>query len=149
MHGNRLVTLILVLVTAGLLVACGRDAGEAVVEPPAEVEPIEGSALSRIRLSERAAQRLGIETAAVEERSIGGESRLTVPYSAILYDANGDTWAYVNAEDLVFVREPLVVDRIEDDSVLLAEGPEPGTMVVTVGVAELFGAETGVGGGGH
>lgn len=149
MHGNRLVNFVLLLVTAGLLVACGRDVGDAVVEPPAEVEAIEGSALSRIRLSERAAQRLGIETAAVEERSIGGESRLTVPYSAILYDANGDTWAYVTAEDLVFVREPLVVDRIEDDSVLLAEGPEPGTMVVTVGAAELFGTETGVGGGGH
>jgi hypothetical protein len=149
MYANRPVILILVLVTAGLLVACGRDAGDAAVEPPAEVEAIEGSALSRIRLSERAAQRLGIETAAVEERTIGGESRLTVPYSAILYDANGDTWAYVAAEDLVFVREPLVVDRIDDDRVLLAEGPEPGTMVVTVGVAELFGTETGVGGGGH
>jgi hypothetical protein len=149
MYANRPVTLILVLVTAGLLVACGRDAGDAAVEPPAEVEAIEGSALSRIRLSERAAQRLGIETAAVEERTIGGESWLTVPYSAILYDANGDTWAYVAAEDLVFVREPLVVDRIDDDRVLLAEGPEPGTMVVTVGVAELFGTETGVGGGGH
>jgi hypothetical protein len=143
MHRNRLI--LIALLACVPLIACGRDSPDSAGEAPAEVESIEGSELSRVRLSERAAQRLGIETTAIEESSEG----LAVPYGALLYDANGDTWAYVNPEDLVFVREPLVVDRIEGDVVLLSDGPEPGTMVVTVGVAELFGAETGVGGGGH
>ncbi len=34
---------------------------------------------------------------------------------------------------------------IEGDTVLLLEGLAPGTMVVTFGAAELYGAETGIG----
>ena len=70
--------------------------------------------------------------------------RKVVPYAAVLYDVHGDAWVYTNPEPLVFVRELILVDYIEGDLVVLLEGPSIGTAVVTVGVAELFGAETGV-----
>lgn len=75
----------------------------------------------------------------------GGDTRRkVVPYAAVLYGVNGETWVYSSLEPLVFARQPIVIDYIEDDLAILSEGPEAGTPVVTVGAAELFGAETGV-----
>ena len=77
---------------------------------------------------------------------VGSEAqRKVVPYSAVLYDRDGKTWVYTNPEPLVFVRHPVSIDYIEGDLAVLLEGPPAGTQVVMVGVAELFGAETGVG----
>jgi hypothetical protein len=69
-----------------------------------------------------------------------------VPYAALIYGVHGETWVYTNPELLVYVREPVVVDYIEGDQAVLTEGPPAGTLVVTAGGAELFGAESGVGG---
>lgn len=81
----------------------------------------------------------------VELTLSGGDTpRKVVPYAAVLYGVNGETWVYSNPEPLVFVRQPIVIDYIEDNLAILSEGPEVGTAVVTVGAAELFGAETGV-----
>lgn len=74
-----------------------------------------------------------------------GDRRLVVPYSALIYDLNGDTWIYVSPEPLVFMRHPVTVDYIEGDRAVLSDGPSVGTMVATVGVAELYGADTGIG----
>jgi hypothetical protein len=71
--------------------------------------------------------------------------RLIVPTAALLYDLNGETWIYTSPEPLHFLREPVVVDYIIGDQVVLTEGPSAGTAVAVVGVAELFGADTGVG----
>ena len=131
--------------TMGLVVAaCGTSPAPSAEEPPAEVETIEGSELSRITLSEQAAQRLGIATEAVTETA---SDLLAIPYAAVLYDAEGKTWAYESPDENVFVRSEIVVDRIEGELAYLAEGPPVGTEVVTVGAAELYGTETGVGGG--
>jgi hypothetical protein len=67
-----------------------------------------------------------------------------IPYAAVIYDTEGNTWIYTNPEPLVFVRQSIVVDRIEGDEAFLSQGLDSGTMVVTVGVSELYGAETGV-----
>jgi hypothetical protein len=72
------------------------------------------------------------------------QQRLIVPYAAVIYGLEGETWVYTNPEPLVYVRHPIAVDYIEDDMAVLSEGPSAGTQVVVVGVAELFGAETGV-----
>jgi uncharacterized protein YcfL len=142
--------LVVVLILVGLqLAACGQETAEAEHEQPAMVETVEGTDVSRVTLSASAAERLGIETAAVEEVAAAGEQRMAVPYGAIFYDANGETWTYTNPESLVFIREHVMVDRIEGDQALLTEGPPSGTMVVTVGAAELWGTETGVGGSAH
>ena len=97
--------------------------------------------LPRITLTESAVERLGIETAAVESRG----DELVVPYDAVFLDAHGDFWVYTNPEPLVFVREPIDIVRETSDRAFLAEGPPPGTDVVTVGVPELYGSETGFG----
>lgn len=82
----------------------------------------------------------------VELAMKGGEGlRLVVPFSSLLYDIYGETWIYISPEPLQFIRVPVVVDYIEGDLVVLEEGPEVGTEVVTVGVAELHGTDTGVG----
>ena len=75
--------------------------------------------------------------------SSGAGTRKVVPHGAVLYDAQGKTWVYTNPEPLVFVRHPISVDYFDGDRVVLSDGPAPGTMVVTVGAAELFGAEHG------
>jgi hypothetical protein len=114
-------------------------------EPPSHVEPIEGSELSRVTLSERAAQRLGIETAEVSSEEIEGTSRQIIPYGAVIYDSSGATWTYTSPEPLTFVRHSITINAIDGDRAMLSEGPEDGTAVVSVGAAELYGTEYKVG----
>ena len=99
--------------------------------------------LNRMTLTERAAERLGIETAPVAEEQIERDARSKIiPYAAVIYDADGGTWAYTNPEPLIFVRDAIDVERIEGDTATLTDGPAAGTAVVTVGAAELFGTES-------
>ena len=114
-------------------------------EPPSHVEPIEGSELSRVTLSERAAQRLGIETAEVSSEEFEGAARQIIPYGAVIYDSSGATWTYTSPEPLTFVRHPITINAIDGDQAVLSEGPEDGTAVVSVGAAELYGTEYKVG----
>lgn len=82
---------------------------------------------------------------AVELQLAGnGVKRIVIPYAAVVYTPLGDTWVYTNPEPLVYVRRPIVVDYIAGDLAYLTVGPPTGTRVVTVGSAELYGAETGV-----
>jgi len=111
-----------------------------------KVEPIEGSDVAKVTLSADAAHRLGIETDLVREAVVTGLPRKVAPYSAVLYDATGRTYAYGNPKPLVYVRVPLDVDFVDGDLAVLADGPPPGTAVVTVGASELFGTEFEVGG---
>jgi hypothetical protein len=143
MNRTRVAAVAIIAVGIGLA-GCGQGTTEGADDPPAAVESVEGTGLSRITLTARAAERLGIETTAVE---VGAGPTLAVPYGAVLYDSSGDAWMYTSPEALVYVRAPIVVDEIADGVAVLSEGPEPGTLVVTVGAAELYGTETGVGGG--
>jgi multidrug efflux pump subunit AcrA (membrane-fusion protein) len=68
-----------------------------------------------------------------------------VPESAILYDPDGQTFVFTNPKDSVFVRAEVTVVEIADGQASLSAGPPAGTAVVTVGAAELFGVETGLG----
>jgi ABC-type oligopeptide transport system substrate-binding subunit len=145
-HGGRWTFAVLVLAVL-LLAACSpSSSGAASSEPAVVVEKNEETGLSRLTLSAKAAERLGIATASVIDRQ-GGGGRTVVPYSAVVYDPSGETWAYTNTDGLTFVRQPITVERIEADLAVLSAGPPIGTLVVTVGVAELWGIETGVGGG--
>ena len=103
--------------------------------------------LASVTLIEKAAERVGIETVAVtaaEAVREGSSGTLSVPYSAILYDATGASFVYTVTGPLSYVRAPITVDYVEGDQAILSEGPSAGTEVVTVGVAELYGAETGI-----
>ena len=68
-----------------------------------------------------------------------------MPYAAVVYDPDGSTWVYTNPEGRTFVREPIVVTRIADDTAFLSDGPDVGTEVVTIGTAELYGVEQEIG----
>ena len=137
---------VILLLIAGLLVSgCGTQTSKAAAEKPVLLEKIEGSELNRVILTEHAAQRLDIQTAAVREEQVNGTQRLVVPYAAVIYDLKGETWAYTSPAPLTFVRQAITVDFIEGDMAVLLDGPAAGTQVATVGVAELYGADTGVG----
>jgi len=138
-RGKR--SLIGLLLVAGLgLPACAPVESDAFDgEEAAVLEEVDGTDLLQVTLTARASERLGIETAAV----LAGQ----VPYAAVLYDAEGDTWVFTNPEPLVFVRESITVERIDGDTAFLTAGPSVGTEVVTTGAAELFGAELGTGAG--
>jgi hypothetical protein len=128
----------------GLLACSPAPAPVESEEPPARVEVVEGTELSRLMLTERAAARLGIRTAPVE-RVAGRPSWTTVPYSAVLYAPDGETWIYISTEPLTYIRHAVVVDRIDGQLAVLSKGPPVDTQVVTVGVAELYGTEFEVG----
>ena len=137
--------MMVVLILAALpLAACSQKSAGASHERPAVVEDIEGSDFKRVVLTEKAAERLDIQTALVGEEQVDGTQRLVVPYAALIYGLNGETWAYIRREPLTFVREAITVDYIEGDMVVLLVGPPIGTEVVTVGAALLYGTETGV-----
>jgi hypothetical protein len=96
-----------------------------------------------LTLSAKAAERLGVTTAEVA----GSGASLTIPYAAIIYDGTGATWTYVTSKPLVYMREQVTVETIDGDVAHISAGPPTGTQVVTIGAAELYGAEIGVGGG--
>jgi len=94
-----------------------------------------------ITLVDEAAKRIDIQTGDVKDVDVNGAKQKVMPYAALLYDTEGETWTFTNAEPLKFVRQKIKVDRIDGDKVILAQGPAAGTKVVTVGVAELYGSE--------
>ena len=135
MKRTNLFLLILALV-AVLLSACGSKPAATTKINPATLEEIEGSELKRVILTEKAAERIDVQTVAVSGK--------VVPYAAVIYDIEGNTWVYTNPEPLTFVRASIVIDHIEGDQAFLSQGLESDVSVVTVGVAEIYGAETGV-----
>jgi hypothetical protein len=141
-HGPRRVLSSLVLCAAvgAALAACqgnSADAKPAVREEPVSLTPVPGSSLKQLSLTPRAVERLGLRTA--------GAGPSAVPYAAVLYDARGAAWVYAATGPNSYVRRPITVVRVEGDRVAVGGGPAAGTQVVTVGAAELYGAELGVG----
>ncbi|MGH8892229.1 MAG: hypothetical protein ACRDWY_02805 [Actinomycetes bacterium] len=135
-----------VIVTAALLSGCK----EAEVTnsyssgyEPSHVEEVADSEVKEVSFTEIGADRVGLETATVREA--GGQ--FAVPYASLIYDGQGIPWVFTVHDDLTFLRAPVVIDRIEGDTVLISEGPPVGTEVVTVGAAEVWGAELEIAGG--
>jgi hypothetical protein len=135
---------VVVMLVALALTGCA-STPEAVAEEgvsPVTIERLEGKVPTRETLTEDAAKRIDIQTEAVRSVQVDTAQLNAVPYSAIIYDINGNTWLYTSPEALVFERTPLVIDHIDGDNVFFTDGPSVGTAVVTRGVAELYGAET-------
>lgn len=129
------------LVAVALLSACAEvPEAESTLSEPMTLEPIKGTEFSRVILTAKAAERVGIETVAVRGN---GETR-TVPASAVWVGVNGEEWVYTAPEPLVFVRAVIEIDRYDGDVAVLSAGPAKGTKVVSVGVPELIGSEFGI-----
>ena len=144
-HVNRLMLVAWIIAALQLSACREKSAGEEAENESAKVERVAGTTVSSVRLTEDAIKRLDIQKAPVREAQVRGKLRKVIPYAAVLYDPEGAAWVFTNPKSLVFVRQPIKVDYIEADQAVLLEGPPSGTAVVTVGAAELFGAEIGVG----
>jgi hypothetical protein len=121
--------------------------------PPATVTRIAGSPVPRLELTEQAIQRLGVRTQPVREATAAAAQgpgktgvRTVIPYSAVVYDTDGSTWAYVNTAARTYIRQPIVIATIQGDIAILSGGPPVGAAVVTVGDAELLGTEYNISG---
>jgi hypothetical protein len=104
---------------------------------PAKLEPIKGTDVQRVIFDAEAAKRVGLKTAQIRHN---GQGKI-MPYAALIYDAEGGTYAYTSPKPLTYVRQQISIDHFDGDSVVLSEGPPSGTKVVTVGVDEVYGTE--------
>lgn len=109
---------------------------------PMTLEAINGSELKKVVLTAKAVERLGIKA---EEVRSSNRGQKIISYSSLLYDLSGRTWVYTNPEPFNFIRRSIVVNHIEGENVYLSDGSDITSNVVTVGAAELYGAETGFG----
>lgn len=138
------------LVIAGLqLSACAQKSESSAPKnsKPAQVENIEGTKFSRLTLTESAIQRIDLKTDKVREQAVSRSAspRKVVPYSSLIYDSHGETWVYTSPKPYTFIRHKVEVDYIQGDIAVLNDGPPNGTIVASVGVAELYGTEFKVG----
>jgi hypothetical protein len=115
----------------------GYDYETASHHDPAELEAIKGEDVHRVILDAEGAERAGIQTAPIRQNGQG----TVMPHSAVIYDADGETFTYTVPEPLTYVRQKIVIDDVVGDSVMLFDGPPAGTEVVTVGAALVYGTE--------
>jgi hypothetical protein len=142
MRSRRCHAVVLAIATASLVTGCADEkASEATKAEPATLVEIKGSDVKQIVLTKRAAERIGLEMATVG----GTAGAATIPYSAVVYDPEGATWAFISPKPLTFMRSPITVTSIAGDQAVLSAGPAPGTPVVTLGTALLYGTENEIG----
>lgn len=116
---------------------------------PALVEHVDGTDVVRLTLSASAIKRLDLRTVPARSVLMKGKRRTVVPYSTLLYDANGQTSLYTSPKPRTFTRQRISVGSIVGNRAVLSARLSPGTRVVTVGVQELWGAELGIDDSGH
>jgi RND family efflux transporter MFP subunit len=73
----------------------------------------------------------------------GEADNLTVPWSAVTFDVHGGAWVYERVAEHTYARRRVEVANVQGQLAVLASGPPAGTVIVTQGVAELFGREMG------
>jgi hypothetical protein len=155
MRHSKWIPALLIIAGVGLS-GCTRSsqaAGGPAEGKPAVVEAVAGSEVKRVTLTQRASERLAIETVPVGEIAAvpakkgvpATPAKKVVPYIAVFYDAKGGSWVYTVTQPLTFLRQRVVIERVTGSDAVLSDGPAVGTAVVTKGVSELYGAETGVG----
>jgi hypothetical protein len=114
----------------------------AVGEAPAKVEKNATTGIAKLTLTQKGVDRLELKT---EPVTAGTGTEVLIPYGALMYDANGKTWVYTNPGPRVYERVEVTVSKVQSGVVTATAGPPAGTQVVTVGAAELFGAEFNTG----
>lgn len=128
---------LLVLAVGAAGCAQAEGSSESSGDPAAQIVEVEGSDTDQVVLEQRAESRIGLEMTAVGA---------TVPYSALIYGPDGTTYVYTRPVAHTYQRVPVEVADIRGDDVTLRSGPAVGEQVVTVGSAELYGVEQGIGG---
>ena len=156
-----------------MVAGCGGSSSPSIPSSGSRVA-VPGSPLGQVVLTQLGAQRIGLETRRAQAVAVpkppppivktkivagvkhtittpapappnpAGKARVIIPYSAIVYDPSGQTYAFTNTGQLTYVEVPVTVDHISGDSAYLTKGPRPGARVVSVGAEELYGVQTGV-----
>src|SRR5947209_9408858 len=99
--------IVLALVTAILLrfLVSNRSMDLAVsATQPVKVEHVQGTEPTRVTLSEEAAKRLDIQVVPAGKMLVGQAHVAVVPYAALVYDPQGNTWTYLQHGPFAFVR---------------------------------------------
>ncbi len=128
----------------------GDTEGAPIIAEPAVAPALADAATSSADLvysvsaSESARLRPG-ERVSVSVMLAGDAERLVVANSAIIYDVHGGAWLYAVSGENVYERRRVDVDYVDAEWAILRRGPEVGTNIVTVAVAELYGTEFGAG----
>jgi hypothetical protein len=123
------------------LTACGEVETESTDSyHPATVESVDPTSPPQVKLTEEAAKRIDLVLTTVDRE----DGELVVDYEALVYDPKGAAWLYELKGPLTFVRVAVEVEKIDEDDVVLAKGPHPGTQVAAQGVTEIYGAELGM-----
>lgn len=140
--GRRATAGLVALATALTLTACSdtsEDSGPGY--QPATLGEADAVGVKQVTFTADAARRVALQTAPVRARG----RVVAVPYAALIYDQQGGSWVYTAPQPLVYRRAKVVVARVADEEAWLSVGPAPATQVVTMGAAEVYGAELDMG----
>jgi hypothetical protein len=126
-----------VLVAGLAFTGCKEVPSNLVERQPYELEAVKGTDLNRVKLADETAARIDLRTTQVR----GKAGQKLVPHVSLIYNPFGQVFVYTKPEPRTYVRAPVTVARAVGDRVVLSKGPPIGTVVVTVGAAELLATE--------
>ena len=115
-----------------------------------EAGSLKSEAWSWIRPGHKVAVRLPVS----EE-----ETRLTIPWSSVVFDIYGGSWVYQQTDERTYSRQRVEIEYVRETAeegsgiavtrnrseAVLRRGPSAGTLIVVTGVAEIWGTEFGGG----
>jgi hypothetical protein len=130
---------ILTLLVAGLAAAgCQEVPSNLVKSEPFELEAVKGTDLNRVKIEDKVAERIDLQTTQIKSF---GKKRMVVPHTALIYNPDGKVFVYTRPEQRTYLRAPVTVERVVGNRVVLSKSPPAGTVIVTVGAAELLATE--------
>jgi hypothetical protein len=140
MRLNKAALAAIAVIAGAALAGCG-SSGAPKINASGMLVNQSATSPGQIILTQVGADRIGVRTAPART---GNPASVVIPYSAVVYDPSGKTYAFTNPRPLTYVEVPISIDHISGDSVYLRRGPKAGAHVVTVGAEELYGVQTGV-----
>ncbi|WP_225802229.1 efflux RND transporter permease subunit [Streptomyces sp. NK15101] len=110
---------------------------------PAQIEDVAEGKIPRLTLAEDVVERIHLTTEPLRQAPLDGAGppQTLIPLSAVVYDPEGETFAFTNPEPHVYLRTPVELGQFGEDHAVVKSGIATGTPVVTVGAAELLGIE--------
>ena len=71
------------------------------------------------------------------------DNKLTIPYSAVVYDIYGGSWVYMQQTKNSYERKRVFLDHVSGNQAIISEEPTENSKIVINGALELFAVETG------
>lgn len=115
------------------------------VQAPPTADPVASTVDLYFALDNRLGRFQSGQRVAVDLPLHGEQEASVVPASSVIYDIYGNTWVYVIVGENQYRRQRVAIRWIEGTEAVLERSIIEGALVVTDGVAELFGTEFGAG----